>query len=100
MKRIKNPIEFLLENGLIFEFNRTVLHPLGLSLEVDIRENDDNKTEPFLLLWECPENDKDGFIFPPDAVEVGREKYSRYLKIKNDLIESRKKSLGYIVQND
>jgi len=38
-KFVKDPAKFLIETGLLFEINRTILHPLGLSLAFHI-END------------------------------------------------------------
>lgn len=98
MKRIKDPIEFLLENGLIFEFNRKVLHPLGLALEVDIRETDDNKQETYLKLWECPLEDQEGFLFTPDVFKLGTEKYNKFKGQSSIRIDKRLKTLGYIEQ--
>ena len=32
LPRIENPVEFLIDHGILFEMNRQVLHPLGLEL--------------------------------------------------------------------
>lgn len=101
MKRIENFIEFMLESGLIFEINRNILHPLGLVLEADIRENENGKQEVYLKLWECPADDDVGFLFPPDSLKFGMEKYSKYLRDKGQSrLEKRKKALGYSIQEE
>ena len=101
MEKIKDPVEFLLENGLIFEFNRKILHPVGLALEVDIRENDEGRSEPFLQLWKCPGYDQEGFLYPPDSYDVGKSKLEKFMNNTGESrIEKRLEKLGYIVQGD
>ena len=34
IKRVADPAKLLLETGLLFDINRSILHPLGLALEV------------------------------------------------------------------
>jgi len=99
MKKVKNPIEYMLNKGLLFEFNRLVLHPAGLSLDVDIVKNDDNKEETVLLLWECPPADKEGFLFPPDSLKLGVEKYNNFIKEKEKRLNDRKEQTGFVIQN-
>ena len=43
MNRVKLFPRYLVDNGLIFEINRRVLHPLGLALVVDIDGKDRRK---------------------------------------------------------
>ena len=40
MNKIKETAEFLSDNGLLFEINRKVLHPLGLAMEIYIDDDD------------------------------------------------------------
>ena len=99
MEKIKDPVEFLLENGLIFEFNRLVLHPIGLALEVDICDNDEGKTETFLQLWRCPDDDTDGFLYPSESFNVGHQKYSKYMtNLGNQRLKLRSDKLGFVIQ--
>ena len=101
MNYISKPLEFLLENGLIFEFNRRVLHPVGLGLEIDVRKNEDDQEETYLKLWSCPKDDPEGFIFPPDAFQLGGEKLTKFMDSRgNECKERRQNVLGYIEQRD
>lgn len=96
MKRIKNTPEFLVENGLLFEINRLILHPLGLALEIEL--TDDGKFV-FGKLWDC-RDDAEGVLFSPDTWDDGQEKLDKYMKSEGkEAHESRKKILGFIVQD-
>lgn len=97
MRRIKKSAQFLIENGLLFEINRKILHPLGLALEIEI--NDDGKID-FGDLWDCRE-DPEGILFTSDAFEVGKEKYAKYLEEKGDSnLKSRIEKLGFTIQEE
>lgn len=88
--------KFLLDNGLIFEINRRVLHPFGLALVVDIdRENRRQLAITALAETEDPE----GFLYDAEAFGVGIEKFEKFLrKTGQARLDSRKEKLGFIEQ--
>lgn len=97
MKRLKTvtPKE-LLDWGLIFEINRSVLHPLGLAIAVEMTE----KGEVFFSngVWDS-RDDPEGIIFAKDAFERGDAKYQNFMdKFGTARCEERTKVLGYTVQ--
>lgn len=95
MRKIKKAAEFLLENGLLFEINRKILHPLGLALEVDI--NDAGKID-FGDVWDCRE-DSEGILFDPETFVEGSERYEKYLKeYGNECIDKRQNKIGFVTQ--
>jgi hypothetical protein len=95
MKRIKKPIEFLLENGLLFEINRRVLHPLGLALEVEI---DDDGKVIIGSIWDC-RSDPEGVLFSPDTWQSGKDKIDKYMEdCGNAAVKSRQEIFGFLEQ--
>jgi hypothetical protein len=62
--------EFLASSGLLFEINRTVLHPRGLALEV-IQNDDGSLTmSQDLQDWRA----EGGIEFSPESIERGEKK--------------------------
>lgn len=97
MRKIKKSAEFLLENGLLFEINRQVLHPLGLALEVDV--NDSGKID-FGDVWDCRE-DPEGILFDPETFAEGAEKFNKYMEeYGQNCINNRLGRLGFIYQKE
>lgn len=95
MKKIKRPIEFLLENGLLFEINRKVLHPLGLALEAEI---DDDGKVVIGSIWDC-RSDPEGILFSPDSWQSGKDKLDKYMADYGEpVVKSRLQTLGFVEQ--
>ena len=95
-ERVKGFERFLIDNGLIFEINRKVLHPLGLALIVDISfEN-----RKALKIVGLDETDAaEGFLFDEETFEDGMEKLQRFMEKKGlSKIDARKKEIGFIIQ--
>jgi hypothetical protein len=86
--------KFLYESGLLFEINRTILHPLGLALEVVV--DGDNVTVGDL--WDYRE-DEEGMLYDPATFAAGRAKHLGMMaKWGYEAHMKRKAALGYIVQ--
>ena len=73
-KIIKDSAKFLVDNGLLFEINRAVLHPRGLALAVSV---DDNGCVSFDTIWDCRD---EGIIFPSESFIDGQNKLDKYTK--------------------
>lgn len=94
---IKNFPKFLVDNGLIFEVNRRVLHPLGLALVVDIDYNNRRKLAITALV---ETEDEDGFLYDEESFSIGKEKYEKYLdKVGRDRLDARRIKHGFIEQD-
>lgn len=92
---IKEYARFLVENGLIFEINRKVLHPFGLSLVVDVNRNNSK----YLTMTLVETEDADGFLYDEESFAVGTENYQKFLdKTGGEKLEARKKEHGFIIQ--
>lgn len=88
-------IKFLLDSGLLFEINRTVLHPLGLALAVMVSDDGDCK---FDGLWDSRE-DPEGIIFTDEVLKEGTEKHLKYLREEGfEKLQQRYEKLGYVRQ--
>lgn len=97
-KAIKNFVKFLVDNGLIFEINRKVLHPVGLALIVDIERGKRNQLAITALL---ETDDPESFLYDDEGIEVGTEKYKAFLKKRGQkFIDSRIESFGKSVQSE
>jgi hypothetical protein len=98
MKYVPEFAKFMLDNGLIFEINRRVLHPLGLALVMDVQE-DDNETVFVKGLW--IDDDMEGIVFDEETYEHGRGKYRKFFEAHGrKRYETRFEGLGFIVQLD
>lgn len=95
---VKQFPKFLVDNGLIFEINRKVLHPLGLAMIVDV----DLKNRKQLAITAIAETeDPEGFVYDPEGFEVGTDKYNRFLEKKGgqERLDARQAKYGFIVQD-
>lgn len=89
-KKIAQPAEFLTENGLLFEINRHILHPFGISLEVD-GENTFSIADHRV--------NKEHAVYEPAAFEEGLRRANRYLRTEGmKQVGLRKEELGFAIQ--
>lgn len=97
MEIVKSFEKFMLDNGLLFEINRKVLHPLGLAISA----NPDPKSKKRLNLCLYKTDDLDGFLYDEEGFEIGAEKFEKYLKKKGqEKINFRMASYGFIEQKE
>ena len=99
MKRVKTFEKYLVENGLLFEINRKVLHPLGLALVIDVDRDNRKWLRVDGLL--SVEGDPDGFLYPDDTFRENQRIYKTYLdKEGQERLDTRKERLGFLVQGE
>lgn len=92
--RIENPVEFLQNNGILFEINRQVLHPLGLELHFELDDEGritaidlaDNRGSPAPI------------FFSPEAFTEGRDLYEKYLAEHGRRNIQKRRQLGVVIQ--
>jgi hypothetical protein len=80
------------EKGYLQELNRRFLHPLGMALQVTVR---DDGQEFISGIWD-QRNDPEGIIFDESLIDVEKAK-----EVEKEFLEksaTRKNSLGYIIQ--
>jgi hypothetical protein len=96
MKKIEDAARFLSETGLLFQINRSVLHPLGLALEVSV--DDKHGDIQFGRIWDCRECDE-GIVYGDESFKEGSDKFEEYLnKFGSNSINRRKKTFGFVEQ--
>lgn len=79
----------LSEQGLLFETNRTLLHPLGMALASDSKGN--------LSLLQT--DDPEGFVYNEEAFQSGSQKLQQFMNAQAQAIfASREQELSYIIQ--
>jgi hypothetical protein len=100
MRKINNPNQFLVDSGLLFEINRTVLHPIGLALAVQIDEQKDDNQGTIEII--DVRDDPEGMIFTEESYEHGVLKLKRYMEENRDnaCTQERFKRLGFVVQDE
>ena len=75
MKEIS--LRYLLDNGLLFEINRKVLHPLGLALALEWKDNiAEDDPETVILL---KTDDPDGIVYEKSMFNDGNTKFENFL---------------------
>lgn len=91
---IDRPADFMEENGLLFEINRQVLHPLGLQLHLTRSEDGararlelvDNRASP------------EPIFFSAADFEEGRSRYERYMAEEGRRNIQKRRQIGMVVQ--
>lgn len=94
LPKIENPVQFLVHNGILFEMNRQVLHPLGL--ELHFRLDDEGRITAIDLL-----DNREGsqpISFPPDAFNAGRTRYEEYLDAHGRRNIQKRRKIGMVIQ--
>lgn len=94
-KMVVNPAKFLIDSGLLFEINRTILHPFGLAIGVA-----DTETEQDGVFTICDSrDDAEGFLYHESLLPLGKAKLEKFLQEEGALLlERRLHKLGYVVQ--
>jgi hypothetical protein len=93
---IKGFTRYLLDNGLIFEINRKILHPLGMALVVEI---DTGNKKKIVIKGLLTTEDAEGFLFDEETFRYGVEKYEKFLdKIGQERLDRREKECGFLIQ--
>lgn len=88
---VENPAKRLKETGLLFELNRKILHPFGMA----ITESESGTIE----LIEC-HNDDEGIVYDEEVYISASKAFSDFFSKEGEaLLEARKETLGYIIQN-
>ena len=83
----------LVDNGLLWDINRRILHPLGLALAVDMDGED------FLKFSLLETRDPEGLAFDAEAMADGIQKHRAYMRhIGNARVIKRRAALGYAIQ--
>lgn len=97
MAKIDSFPRFMLDNGLVFEINRKVLHPLGLAMVVDV----DFKNRKKLAITALAQtDDPEGFVYDHESFEVGKDNYEKFLlKEGQDRLDARQAKYGFIEQD-
>lgn len=91
MKEIANPADYMLKSGILFEWNRTMLHPIGLGLAVRPCDHDPSKME--FALYDYTDNPV--VTFDPATFNRGQAKWREYWTKEGIAVNKlRKRRLG------
>lgn len=96
MKNIDNAAKWLVDNGLLFQINRDVLHPHGVAMAVTM--SDSGVYEPAFSLLDA-RDDPEGFAFEADTFRDGAEKLAAFEETEKERLERRLAALGYVKQS-
>jgi hypothetical protein len=97
-KSLEELCSFLDKTGLLFEINRTVLHPKGLALAVI----QDEETETYQGLTMLETDDPAGYYFGKDSFELGSQKLRKNADVGawGQKQMNRLEKYGFIVQKE
>lgn len=92
--KIERAGEFLVDNGILFEINRQVLHPLGLQLELEPSE--DGAT--CLLSIEDNRASPNPIYFSPGDFKAGRDRFEAYMEEHGRRNQQKRRQIGLVIQ--
>lgn len=93
------PLRTLLDEGLLFEINRQVLHPFGFALAMEWDDKGAEGEPDRVVLLQT--DDRDGMTFSTDAFLEGEEKLRAFLeKDGSSRLSARRMFLGFVHQVD
>jgi len=75
-KLVKNPAEFLVESGLLFQINRFILHPFGLALCLEMPQGEGDSFKA--TIWD-DRGDPLGWIFDEPLLQEGVAKFRKFM---------------------
>jgi len=90
--KITNPAKFIQDTGILGEINRTILHPLGLALAVNV-DAEEGDVQPFSILETA---DPEGFVF--DEVDSIVLRFKAFSMSRADRVRARGQGLGHLIQ--
>lgn len=95
---IDNPTQFLIDSGLLFAINRSVLHPLGLTLYVG--PGDDRMSTEQLVAHIMKTDDPEGFVYSKEDLERAARKMMDWVTahVDGEGMARRIDALGDVVQ--
>lgn len=94
MKKIDNPARFLDENGLLFELNRQILHPIGMELRLEVDEDGELQKMELLDNRDSPTP----IYFTPEEFDRGRTRYEKYLEEFGRRNMQKRRQMGVVTQ--
>lgn len=77
-KFVKSPSKFLIDTGLLFEINRTLLHRYGIALSVILDEDRAIETSDKFQIIDSTRDDPEGICFDSETFEHGSMKYKKF----------------------
>ncbi len=94
MNKIENPVEFLIDNGILFEINRQILHPLGMQLEIEL---DESGSVQDLDLLDNRASDEP-IYFSAEEYNEGRQRYENYMDSAGRRNIQKRRRMGLVIQ--
>lgn len=94
----KTSLRQLYDNGLLFEINRQILHPLGLALALEWEgDNSDGDPSGVHLL---KDSDPEGTVFAADTFLEGVAKLQAFMDREGRARHTvRKDAVGFVIQD-
>jgi hypothetical protein len=94
MKKV--PTTRLVDDGLIFEINRQVLHPMGLALAV-VKDPSNQASPETVVLVES--DDEEGILFDEAGFTSGAAKFAAFFrKVGENRVARRIRAVGFARQ--
>lgn len=94
---IHNPLQYMYDNGIVFELNRSFFHPIGLSVAVQPVDGQNPRRGLRLALFDCSANPT--LTFSPSDFERGRNKWKTWWKSVGSVNHQlRRTMLGIVAQ--
>ena len=89
-------VKFLVDTGVLFELNRTLLHPSGLALVVGFRS--DGSGSEYFISGIIKTDDPAGIVFDEESFDDGFNKYKKFREKDYPEHPERLGSYGYSTQ--
>jgi len=94
--QLENPERFLTDSGLLFHINRHVLHPLGLSMVLDVAEEGGSVLSSRIEIHET--DTPVGFTFSEEDMSRWSKVADEFISTRKSRVLTRRQQLGYLTQ--
>lgn len=94
---VTNPGQFLVDSGLLFEINRSILHQYGLALSVQLCGAEEAAQTVVCQILDA-RHDPEGWVFEEGTLEHGEQKLQQFIVDNQDRVSARFAALGYVTQ--
>jgi len=91
-------------NGILFQINRQILHPLGMEIRINDGKIEEMLPPDVLVVTshnELEDTERAGLVFTKEELATGREAFNNYMRTSGlGIVKNRVSKYAYVVQEE